>query len=207
AVECIAAAAAPTCFAAGLHADRSAGGVRDPGPRADAAAGWPVGGLAPGALGRRCGARGAARTVAARRRRRRHRAAGGPSRRRVRAGTLSMVARCRTLRGSFAPAGRIHRPGGAAAAATVAAGALGRRRGTRQAPAAGFAAPGTSRSRGGAAMRRTRGFTLIEILLATALLAAGLALAFATLRAAGATADRGEALAQRNEHMRAVLGF
>ena len=43
---------------------------------------------------------------------------------------------------------------------------------------------------------RQRGFTLIEILLATALLAAGLALAFATLRAAGATAERGEALAQ-----------
>src|SRR5690606_41280884 len=35
----------------------------------------------------------------------------------------------------------------------------------------------------------------------------GLGLAFATLRAAGAAADRGEALAQRNEHMRAVLGF
>lgn len=54
---------------------------------------------------------------------------------------------------------------------------------------------------------RQRGFTLIEILLATALLAAGLALAFATLRAAGATAERGEALAQRNERMRAVQGF
>lgn len=52
-----------------------------------------------------------------------------------------------------------------------------------------------------------RGFTLVEILLATALLAAGLALAFATLRAATATAERGEALAQRNEHMRAVHGF
>lgn len=52
-----------------------------------------------------------------------------------------------------------------------------------------------------------RGFTLIEMLLATALLAAGLALAFATLRAATATANRGESLAQRNERMRAVQGF
>lgn len=54
---------------------------------------------------------------------------------------------------------------------------------------------------------RQRGFTLIEILFATALLAAGLALAFATLRAATATVERGEALAQRNERMRAVHGF
>lgn len=52
-----------------------------------------------------------------------------------------------------------------------------------------------------------RGFTLLEILLATALLAAGLALAFATLRAATATAQRGEALSQRSERMRAVEGF
>lgn len=54
---------------------------------------------------------------------------------------------------------------------------------------------------------KPRGFTLIEVLLATVLLAAGLALAFTTLRAASATAQRGEALAQRNEHMRAVAGF
>ena len=52
-----------------------------------------------------------------------------------------------------------------------------------------------------------RGFTLIEVLLATVLLAAGLAVAFATLRAATATAQRGEVLAQRSEHMRAVEGF
>lgn len=51
------------------------------------------------------------------------------------------------------------------------------------------------------------GFTLIEILLATVLLAMGLALAFATLRAATATAQRGEVIAQRNEHMRAVELF
>lgn len=54
---------------------------------------------------------------------------------------------------------------------------------------------------------RARGFTLIEVLLATVLLAAGLALAFTTLRAATATAQRGEAMAQRNERMRAVAGF
>ena len=56
-------------------------------------------------------------------------------------------------------------------------------------------------------MNRARGFTLIEVLLATALLASALALAFATIRAATATANRGEALAQRNERMRAVEGF
>lgn len=54
---------------------------------------------------------------------------------------------------------------------------------------------------------RARGFTLVEVLLATALLAAGLALAFATLRAATATVQRGEALSQRNERVRAVSGF
>jgi general secretion pathway protein J len=52
-----------------------------------------------------------------------------------------------------------------------------------------------------------RGFTLVEVLLATVLLAAGLALAFTTLRAATATAQRGEAMAQRSERMRAVAGF
>jgi general secretion pathway protein J len=52
-----------------------------------------------------------------------------------------------------------------------------------------------------------RGFTLIEVLLATALLAAGLAIAFATLRATTATVQRGETLAQRNERIRAVSGF
>lgn len=54
---------------------------------------------------------------------------------------------------------------------------------------------------------RARGFTLIEVLLATALLAAGLAIAFATLRAATATVQRGESIAQRNERIRAVSGF
>lgn len=59
-----------------------------------------------------------------------------------------------------------------------------------------------SRARASAA-----GFTLIEVLLATVLLASGLALGFATLRAATATVDRGETMAARTERMRAVEGF
>ncbi|MFT3897029.1 MAG: prepilin-type N-terminal cleavage/methylation domain-containing protein [Thermomonas sp.] len=55
--------------------------------------------------------------------------------------------------------------------------------------------------------RRARGFTLIEVILATVLLASGLALAFASLRAASATATRGEQVAQRDERMRAVSNF
>lgn len=55
--------------------------------------------------------------------------------------------------------------------------------------------------------RPQTGFTLIEVLLATVLLAAGLALAFASLRAATGTTQRGEALAERSERMRAVQGF
>lgn len=54
---------------------------------------------------------------------------------------------------------------------------------------------------------RAPGFTLVEVLLATALLAAGLTLAFATLVGATATARRGEAMAQSSEHVRAVEGF
>ena len=54
---------------------------------------------------------------------------------------------------------------------------------------------------------RQRGFTLLEVLLATTLLAAGLALAFATLRTAAATTERGEAMSARNERIRAVSGF
>jgi general secretion pathway protein J len=68
----------------------------------------------------------------------------------------------------------------------------------------------TPRPRSRAEMRvraPSRGFTLIEVLLATALLAAALALGFATLRAATATVHRGEMLAQNNERMRAVAGF
>lgn len=57
------------------------------------------------------------------------------------------------------------------------------------------------------AIARQRGFTLVEVLLATMLLAAGLTLGFATLRAAAATVERGEAMAARNERMRAVSEF
>ncbi len=56
-------------------------------------------------------------------------------------------------------------------------------------------------------MRRVAGFTLIEVLLATVLLAAGLALAFATIRGAQAVSARGEALAAASERERAVEGF
>jgi general secretion pathway protein J len=55
--------------------------------------------------------------------------------------------------------------------------------------------------------RRVRGFTLLEMLLALVLLAAGLALAFATVRAATTMVERGEIRAQRNERTRAVEGF
>lgn len=54
---------------------------------------------------------------------------------------------------------------------------------------------------------RARGFTLVEVLLATTLLAVGLTLAFATLMGATATARRGEEVAQANERIRAVQGF
>ena len=54
---------------------------------------------------------------------------------------------------------------------------------------------------------RGAGFTLIEVLLATALLAAGLALAFVTVRSAMTISQRGEAMAADNERMRAVQGL
>ena len=54
---------------------------------------------------------------------------------------------------------------------------------------------------------QSRGFTLIEVLLATMLLAGGLALAFATLRSATAMVHRGEAIAQRNERIRSSETF
>ena len=56
-------------------------------------------------------------------------------------------------------------------------------------------------------VRNVRGFTLIEVLLATVLLAAGLSLAFATLVAATKTANRGEVIAEQSERIRAVEGF
>lgn len=55
--------------------------------------------------------------------------------------------------------------------------------------------------------RAAAGFTLIEVLLATVLLAAGLALAFATIRGAQAVSARGEAMAAASERQRAVEGF
>jgi general secretion pathway protein J len=55
--------------------------------------------------------------------------------------------------------------------------------------------------------RRAAGFTLLEVLLATALLAAGLAVGYASLRAATAAVARSEASAERNERIRAVSTF
>lgn len=55
--------------------------------------------------------------------------------------------------------------------------------------------------------RQAAGFTLMEVLLATSLLAAALSLGFGILRAAGATVARGEAMAERNERIRAVSQF
>ncbi len=56
-------------------------------------------------------------------------------------------------------------------------------------------------------MRTTRGFSLVEVLLATALLASGIALAFAALANATRATERAEAVAQRNERLRAVQAF
>lgn len=56
-------------------------------------------------------------------------------------------------------------------------------------------------------MKRPRGFTLLEVLLAVTLLAAGLALAFAALKSATAMTARGEAIAARSNHIRAVEQF
>lgn len=56
-------------------------------------------------------------------------------------------------------------------------------------------------------MRRARGFTLLEVLLATALLATAMLLAFSTVRAATAVVTRGELMAERNARIRAVHGF
>ena len=55
--------------------------------------------------------------------------------------------------------------------------------------------------------RSARGFTLIEVLLATMLLVMGLGLAFATLRSSTMVVQRGEIIAQRSERMRAVQSF
>ena len=52
-----------------------------------------------------------------------------------------------------------------------------------------------------------RGFSLIEVLLATALLAAGIGLAFTTFANAAKATERAEEMAQRNERLRAVQSF
>lgn len=56
-------------------------------------------------------------------------------------------------------------------------------------------------------MTRARGFSLVEVMLATALLAAGIALAFATFSNAAKATERAEEIAQRNERLRAVQSF
>lgn len=56
-------------------------------------------------------------------------------------------------------------------------------------------------------MRIARGFSLIELLLATSLLAAGLAIAYATLRTAAGTASSAEAMIERTDRVRAVQSF
>lgn len=56
-------------------------------------------------------------------------------------------------------------------------------------------------------MSRARGFTLVEVLIATVLLALGLTLAFATITGATGAARRGEAVAADNAHIRAVENF
>ena len=47
--------------------------------------------------------------------------------------------------------------------------------------------------------RRAAGFTLVEVMLATVLLAGGLALAFASVRSAMAVSQRGEQIAAESE--------
>lgn len=61
--------------------------------------------------------------------------------------------------------------------------------------------------RHGVAVRRTRGFTLVEVILATVLLASGLALAFATITASTRTVSRSEQLAAKQERIRSVETF
>lgn len=56
-------------------------------------------------------------------------------------------------------------------------------------------------------MSRARGFSLVEVMLATALLATGIALAFATFANAAKATERAEQVAQRNERLRAVQSF
>ncbi len=55
--------------------------------------------------------------------------------------------------------------------------------------------------------RRAAGFTLIEVILATVLLALGLTIAFASLHSANGSVQRADLAAARNEHLRAVQGL
>lgn len=54
---------------------------------------------------------------------------------------------------------------------------------------------------------RHRGFTLLEVLLATALLASGMAIAITAVTASTKAARRGEAVAEQTQRVRAVSGF
>ena len=56
-------------------------------------------------------------------------------------------------------------------------------------------------------MKRQRGFTLVEVVIATSLLALALAIAFGTLRSASRATARAEASAQREERLRAAQNF
>jgi len=55
--------------------------------------------------------------------------------------------------------------------------------------------------------RASRGFTLIEVIVAISLLAFGLALAFGAMRGAVKATERAELVSQRGERLRAVQGF
>ena len=57
------------------------------------------------------------------------------------------------------------------------------------------------------AIRSTQGFTLIEVVLATLLLAFGILIAFGSVRSAQGSVARADAASRRNEHLRAVQGF
>ncbi len=56
-------------------------------------------------------------------------------------------------------------------------------------------------------MRRQSGFTLLEVVLAVALMAMGMALALATFSSSARSVARAEAEGERNERLRAVQGF
>ena len=77
--------------------------------------------------------------------------------------------------------------------------------------ARGFASRGCSdprlRLRALSGAGKTRGFTLIEVVLATLLLAFGILIAFGSVRSAQGSVARADAASRRNEHLRAVQGF